>query len=43
MGLWKLSVLPSQFFCKSKTVLKVKFIILKKCSGIKKKCRHKSG
>ena len=34
MGLWKLSVLPSQFFCKSKTVLKVKFIIFKKCSGI---------
>ena len=30
MGIWKLSVLLlllSQFFCKSKTVLKVKFII----------------
>ena len=28
-GIWKLSVLLSQFFCKSKTVLKIKFILLK--------------
>ena len=35
-GIWKLSVLLSQFFCKSQTVLKAKFIIFKKCSGIQK-------
>ena len=29
--IWELSVLSLQFFCKSKTVLKLKFVFKKKC------------